>query len=295
MTIQPNPNQNSNKQFTDLEKSVMFDKHTESPRTNKFDKFFESGIYTCKNCEVPLYSSKFKFDSGCGWPAFDDEIQGAILKQKDSDKYRTEILCNNCGIHLGHIFTGEGLTSKNLRHCVNSASMDFIDENSMDSSCKFQVAIFGAGCFWGVQHYLDKLQGVLTTEVGYCGGNIEFPTYKQVCTGNTGHIEAVKAVFDSSILSYQDLVKYFFEIHNFEQKDGQGNDIGSQYISAIFVQDNVHRETVQNVIELLESKNYNVATKILDFSRFYCAEDYHQDYYTKTGGSPYCHFHKKIF
>jgi peptide methionine sulfoxide reductase msrA/msrB len=295
----PTPIPNSSKVFSDLEQSVMFQKSTEAPRSNKFDKFFESGIYVCKNCETPLYSSKFKFDSGCGWPAFDDEFEGAILKQKDSDKYRVEILCNNCGIHLGHVFSGEHLTSKNLRHCVNSASMEFVDENDMNSDSRYRVAILAAGCFWGVEFYLAKLNGVLTAESGYCGGNVPYPSYKEICTGTTEHLESVKVVYDSQVLSYEDLIKYFFEIHDFEQSNGQGNDIGSQYISAIFVQDGEsnysQNETVEAVIKVLESKNYKVATKILPFARFYSAEDYHQDYYTKNGGLPYCHSHRKIF
>jgi peptide methionine sulfoxide reductase msrA/msrB len=293
MTTNPTPN--PNKKFTDLENSIMFHKATERAGTGEFDHFFEDGIYTCKNCGTALYSSAFKFDSGCGWPSFDDEIKGSIKKETDSDGRRTEILCNNCGIHLGHVFSGEGATLKNLRHCVNSSSMEFVDENEMNSSSRFQIAILAAGCFWGVEHYLAKLLGVLTSEVGYTGGHADFPTYKEVCKGNTGHLEAIKVIFDSTVIQYEDIIKYFFEIHDFEQTDGQGNDRGEQYLSAIFVQDQTQRDQVQNVINTLTEKGYKVATTIREFAKFYIAEDYHQEYYTKSGGTPYCHFHKKIF
>ncbi len=288
-------NTNSTKTFTELEIDVMFHKATERAGTGQYDHFFNDGIYTCKNCEVPLYSSAFKFDSGCGWPAFDDEIKGAIKKETDIDGRRVEILCNNCGIHLGHVFQGEGATIKNLRHCVNSASMDFVYENDMNSNSRFQVAVLAAGCFWGVEHYLHKLKGVLTAESGYIGGHVEFPTYQEICTGTTGHLEAVKVVFDSTILSYEELIKYFFEIHNFEQVDGQGNDRGEQYLSAIFVHDQKQRDIVESVMDILTNKGYKVATTIRNFTKFYKAEDYHQEYYTKSEGTPYCHFHKKIF
>ena len=290
-----NPTPNPNKIFTEQENNIMFHKATERAGTGEYDHFFNDGIYICKNCGVPLYSSAFKFDASCGWPAFDGEIKGAIKQETDVDGRRVEILCNNCGIHLGHVFSGEGSTAKNLRHCVNSASMDFIDENEMNSETNLQVAIVAAGCFWGVQHYLANLPGVLSTEVGYIGGHVKFPTYKEVCNGQSGHLEAVKVVFDSMEISYENLIKYFFEIHDFEQADGQGNDKGDQYLSVVFVQDENQREVVNNVVSVLTNKSYKVATTIRDFAKFYAAEDYHQEYYEKSGGSPYCHFHKKIF
>jgi peptide methionine sulfoxide reductase msrA/msrB len=289
------PTPNSAKNFDQLETQVMFHAATERPNTNKFDNFFEKGLYTCKNCEAPLYSSEFKFDSGCGWPAFDDEINGAIRKEKDKDTYRTEILCNNCGIHLGHIFIGEHATTKNLRHCVNSASMDFVDENDMNSKTRFQIAVVAAGCFWGVQYYFDRLKGVVTTQVGYTGGNTLNPTYKEICNTETEHLEAIKIVFDSTIVSYQDVIKYFFEIHDFTQVDGQGNDLGSQYLSAIICQDDKQKEISTNVIQILTDKGYKVATKLLPKSVFYKGEDYHQDYYAKNGHEPYCHVYRKVF
>ena len=289
------PKPNSTKKFDQLESDVMFYAATERPHTNKYDRFFANGLYICKNCDVPLYSSEFKFDSGCGWPAFDDEIKSAIRKEKDKDNYRTEILCNNCGIHLGHIFVGEHATAKNVRHCVNSTSMNFIDENTMNPDSNYQIAVLAAGCFWGVQYYFDKLGGVVVAQVGYTGGNTINPTYKEICNTNTGHLEAIKVIFDSTKISYEQIIKYFFEIHNFTQVDGQGNDVGSQYLSAIIAQNETQKRIAKNVIELLTDKGYKVATKLLGKSIFYKAEDYHQDYYAKNGHEPYCHVYKKMF
>jgi peptide methionine sulfoxide reductase msrA/msrB len=284
-------NKNPNKSFTDLEKNVLFYKDTERPFTGIYTNHFEEGIYACKNCDAPLYHSSHKFDSSCGWPAFDDEIKGAIKKIPDADGRRTEIACANCDAHLGHIFTGEGATAKNLRHCVNSVSMHFVSEN--DPS--LEVAIVGAGCFWGVEYWFKKLKGVLGVRVGYTGGKTNNPTYREICRGDTGHLEALKVVFDPKIVSYEEVIKYFFEIHDFSQTDGQGNDVGSQYLSAIFTRDYNQAQIAHGVINLLESKVKKVATKILPESHFYNAEDYHQDYYTKTGKVPYCHFYHKIF
>lgn len=113
-------------ELTDEEKSVIVDKKTEAPFTGKYDSFFEPGVYVCRRCDTPLYESKAKFHSGCGWPSFDEEIKGAVKKNPDPDGERVEIVCNNCGGHLGHVFVGERYTEKNTRYCVNSISLKFI-------------------------------------------------------------------------------------------------------------------------------------------------------------------------
>lgn len=114
--------------LTKEEEAVIVNKGTEWAGTGKYDKFFEKGIYVCKRCNAPLYTSDYKFDAHCGWPAFDDEIKGAVKRVPDADGQRVEIVCKNCDAHLGHVFVGEGLTAKNTRHCVNSISMVFVPE-----------------------------------------------------------------------------------------------------------------------------------------------------------------------
>lgn len=158
-----------------------------------------------------------------------------------------------------------------------------------------QEAIVAGGCFWGVQALLDQLPGVVKTEVGYTGGHKSHPTYQEVCKTDTGHFEATRIIYDPAILDYETLIKYFFEIHDPTQVDGQGPDIGSSYRSAIFYYDEQQKSIAEKVIQELRSKKYNVVTELLPVSIFWKAELYHQDYYAKTGKEPYCHVRVKRF
>jgi peptide methionine sulfoxide reductase msrA/msrB len=279
--------------LTKAESKVINDKGTEMPFTGKYDKFYEKGTYICKKCGTALYTSSDKFDSGCGWPSFDDEIKGAVVRIPDADGMRTEIECANCGAHLGHVFTGEHLTAKNQRHCVNSVSIEFVPAK-LDVG-RYGTAIFAGGCFWGVEYFLQKTPGVISVTSGYTGGTVKNPTYQQVCTGNTGHAEAVKIVYDPQKATYEKLLKLFLEIHDPTQVDGQGPDIGDQYRSEIFYLNDDQKAIAEKDINTLRSKGYKVATAITKSSEFYPAEAYHQDYYFKNGKTPYCHAYTKRF
>ncbi|MEI6498680.1 MAG: peptide-methionine (S)-S-oxide reductase MsrA [bacterium] len=160
---------------------------------------------------------------------------------------------------------------------------------------ELQKAYFAAGCFWGVEYYFQKLEGVVSTSVGYMGGETKNPTYAQVCAHETGHVEAIEVVFDAEKITYLELAKYFFEIHDPTQVDRQGPDVGEQYQSAIFYIDQNQRETAEKLIKILEEKGYKIATKLLPVDTFWPAEGYHQNYYAKNNGSPYCHIYQKKF
>lgn len=272
------------------ERRVIEDKGTEYPFTGEFNEHFVQGTYSCKRCDAELFRSHDKFASSCGWPSFDDEIEGAIKRELDADGRRTEILCNNCDAHLGHVFIGEGLTDKNLRHCVNSISLNF----TPDSSDSTKRAYFAGGCFWGVEYFFQNLDGVVETEVGYMGGHTKNPTYREVCTGQTGHLEVIEIAYDENKVTYEELVKLFFEIHDYAQVNGQGPDIGPQYRSAIFYSNDEERNVNAALIDYLNKHEKSVATELIKVDTFYPAEDYHQEYYTNTGKQPYCHTRREI-
>ncbi len=282
------------KSLTPEEERVIVNKGTERPFTGKFYKHHDDGTYTCKRCGAPLFASDAKFESGCGWPSFDDAIEGSVKEVPDADGMRTEIVCAKCGAHLGHVFRGEQFTPKNTRHCVNSVSLEFISEEEQQAMNEpaqpsTETAYFAGGCFWGVEYYMEQIPGVISVTSGYMGGDTDNPSYKQVCYEDTGHAEVVEVVFDPSKTSYETVAKMFFEIHDPTQKDRQGPDIGEQYRSAVFYKSPEQRQIALQLIGELKGKGLRVVTEVEPAGEFWKAEEYHQDYYKRTGKTPYCH------
>lgn len=253
------------------------------------------GIYVSVVGGLPLFRSNAKFDSKSGWPSFFQPFDpDHIIEKRDVSHgmVRIEIQDARSGAHLGHVFD-DGPPPTGLRYCLNSAALAFIPDGepvpAESLPVKSQIVYFAGGCFWGVEDIFQQIPGVMDAESGYQGGSKDNPTYEDVCSHSSGHAESVKVVFDPNRVAYADLLKVFFNNHDATQLNRQGPDIGDQYRSAIFTVTPEQKKEAEAYIKNLQStKLYSgapIVTVVAMAPKFYPAEDYHQDYHKKHGGS----------
>jgi peptide methionine sulfoxide reductase msrA/msrB len=310
MSEYPKPSKDELKKIlTPQQFSVVCNAGTEPPFRNAFWDHHEAGIYVDLVSGEPLFSSKDKFDSGTGWPSFTRPIDPGNIEERTDREFgmtRTEVLSKHGGSHLGHVFDDGPKDRGGLRFCINSASLRFIpvaklesegygrflalfDQSTAETETETETVELAGGCFWGMQQLLRKIPGVIRTEVGYAGGQIKNATYRN----HEGHAEAVRVEYDPSKLPFEQLLRWYFRMHDPTTKDRQGNDRGSSYRSAIFCHTEAQKLTALAFIDRLNKNGKwgaRVVTEVSMADQFWRAEEEHQDYLERLPQGYTCHF-----
>jgi len=300
------------KKLTPLQYDVTQKDGTEPPFRNEYWDNHEPGIYVDVVSGEPLFSSLDKFESGTGWPSFTRPLVPENVNEKSDRKFfmvRTEVRSKNADSHLGHLFD-DGPPPTGQRYCMNSASMRFVpvdhleaegygefkklfDKQPATESKNLKKATLAGGCFWGVEELIRKLPGVVETNVGYTGGKVANATYQN----HEGHAEAIEITYDPAKISYDDILEFFFKMHDPTTLNRQGNDVGTSYRSAIFYNDDEQRQAAERVKAKVEKSGAwkrPVVTEIVPASAFWTAEEYHQDYLEKNPGGYTCHYVRPV-
>jgi methionine-R-sulfoxide reductase/methionine-S-sulfoxide reductase len=295
------------KSLTAEQYRVTQENGTEAPGSGAYLGNREPGIYVDIVSGEPLFASSEKFESGCGWPSFTRPIDNSFINELRDTAHgmiRTEVRSNHGDSHLGHVFQDGPQDCGGLRYCINSASLRFIPVQEMEAegygayinqidieedSVKFKRAILAGGCFWGMQDLIRKLPGVQSTRVGFSGGDVPNATYRN----HGSHAEALEIEFDSEVISYRDILAYFFQIHDPSTINRQGNDQGASYRSEIFYTSDEQKAVAEQTIKDVEASELwpgPVVTKITEASDFWEAEPDHQDYLERIPNGYTCHF-----
>lgn len=267
---------------------------TERAFSGEYCESYSPGIYTCVCCGTELFDSTGKFNSRTGWPSFSAPVEHDVVKYKFDNSYfmqRVEALCNVCDAHLGHVFP-DGPPPTGLRFCINSISLKKEEAKAVGTSKDyelFETATLGGGCFWCTEAVLDELDGVTEVTSGYAGGDIENPTYPQISGGKTGHAEVVQLRFNPQVISFADILRVFLATHDPTSLNRQGADMGTQYRSIILYHSEEQLQMAKEIIEEMQpSFDKPIVTEVQPFSKFFKAEQSHQEYYRNNPEKAYC-------